>query len=64
MEISKAGILVPPGDSDALACAWADLANDSERRLSMGNSGRKAVESNFSAHEMAEKTAKWYSLIL
>ena len=64
MEISKAGILVPPGDSGALASAWADLANDSERRLSMGKAGRKAVESHFSAHEMAEKTAKWYSLIL
>ena len=64
IEISKAGILVPPGDSGALASAWADLANDSERRLSMGKAGRKAVESHFSAHDMAKKTAKWYSLIL
>jgi glycosyltransferase involved in cell wall biosynthesis len=34
------GILVPPGDSDALAQAMTDLARDKERRLHMGRAAR------------------------
>lgn len=63
LEISGGGLLVRPGDSVALARAWADLATDPARRQVMGRRGREAVELHFSATAMAEKTAHWYQSI-
>jgi len=63
MDISGGGVLFPPGDSGALARAWAEMATDSARRLFMGRCGREAVEKHFSAKAMAEKTAAWYRSI-
>lgn len=64
LDVSGGGLLVPPGDSQALARAWADLAKDPVRRLAMGRRGREAVEKQFSATVMAEKTAEWYRSIV
>ena len=41
------GILVPPGDPDALARAVIDLLNDSPRRIRMGQTARSSAEERF-----------------
>jgi glycosyltransferase involved in cell wall biosynthesis len=40
------GILVPPGDPDALARAMVDLLMDGERRMTMGKLGHAFAEEN------------------
>lgn len=46
----RAGVLVPPRNSEALAHAIAELLADDERRASMGRMGREIVESEYT-HE-------------
>ncbi len=41
------GVLVPPGDTDALADAIVALMGDADLRARMGNAGRKLVEREF-----------------
>ena len=43
----ETGILVPPGDADALAEALLGLAGDPQRALDMGRRGRERVEREF-----------------
>jgi phosphatidylinositol alpha-mannosyltransferase len=40
----ETGILVPPGDADALAAAVVELLEDEERRYAFGAAARKAAE--------------------
>ncbi|MGH3041293.1 MAG: glycosyltransferase, partial [Gaiellaceae bacterium] len=40
----ETGILVPPGDSSALAAAVVELLEDEERRCALGAAARKAAE--------------------
>jgi len=47
------GLLVPPGDEDALAAAIIELLCDRKRRLQMGNAGRQRVEQHFTAAQTA-----------
>ena len=54
----KTGLLVPPGDVDALAHAvWALLA-DPDRRRAMGRWGRERVAAHFSAEQMAQNVER------
>ena len=48
------GVLVPPGDPDALAGAIDDLLGDTTRRRQLGKEGRARVEDGFSQAAMAE----------
>jgi glycosyltransferase involved in cell wall biosynthesis len=43
----QTGLLVPPGDAQALATALLELIDDEARRTLMGRSGRRAVEREF-----------------
>ena len=52
------GVLVPPGDADALAVALAELLRDQHRRRELGTKGRAAVESAFTEEHMAQNMLK------
>lgn len=41
------GVLVPPGDEEALATAIISLLGDEERRLALGTAGRRRAASHF-----------------
>jgi glycosyltransferase involved in cell wall biosynthesis len=52
VEDGRTGLLVPPGDSQALARAIVELIGDPERALRMGRDGRLRVERAFDARRM------------
>jgi ABC-type lipoprotein export system ATPase subunit/glycosyltransferase involved in cell wall biosynthesis len=54
------GLLVPPGDAQALAGALADLICDPAQRAELGRRGRAAVESTFTDQRMAANMLKVY----
>jgi glycosyltransferase involved in cell wall biosynthesis len=58
------GLLVTPGDVDALADGIAQLANERALLESMGIAGWRRAREQFSALEMAEKTAALYARLL
>lgn len=56
----ETGLLVPPGDSDALAGAVTRLLENSEVRRRMGERGRLRIEEQFSLDRMLERTEALY----
>jgi glycosyltransferase involved in cell wall biosynthesis len=56
----EAGMLVPPGDPDALAGAIRRMMADDLMRKRMGEAARKRVESLFTWEEAARKTVAVY----
>ncbi len=58
------GLLVPPGNSRALAEALARLARDPEMRARMGRAGRRRVESEFAEEIIARETLSLYTRLL
>jgi glycosyltransferase involved in cell wall biosynthesis len=50
----SAGVLVAPGDSEALAKALTALVHDPERRRSLGNAGRRRIEVEFPLRRMID----------
>lgn len=59
-EDGRAGILVPPGDSESLGRAIAALLDAPERRVEMGEAGRARVEALFTWRRTAERTVDLY----
>ena len=59
----RTGLLVPPGDSPALAGAIADLLRDGEKRRAFGAAGRQRVHGVFSAERMVDATASIYAAV-
>ena len=57
----ETGILVPPGDADALAAALKALLSDSERSRALGGAGRQRVLVEFSAEHAAERVLALYA---
>jgi glycosyltransferase involved in cell wall biosynthesis len=61
----KSGLLVPPGDPDALAHAiQALLATDEDGRRAMGEDGRAHVRAKFSLDRMCADTIALYRSLL
>lgn len=57
VEEGVSGLLVPPGDEEALARAVLALLSDEGRRAAMGQAGRAHVERAFTAERMAAEVA-------
>jgi glycosyltransferase involved in cell wall biosynthesis len=53
VEDGVSGLLVAPGDVDALARAMADLLRDPARRVRMGDAGRLKVMAEFNLQQEA-----------
>jgi glycosyltransferase involved in cell wall biosynthesis len=58
---SDSGILVPPGDTEALSNAMTQLAQDPDRRLSMGRAAREAYVKLFSPTAVVPLMLETYS---
>jgi glycosyltransferase involved in cell wall biosynthesis len=58
------GLLVPPGDADALAQALVRILSDSRAASRMAEKGRERVRERFSSHTMAEKYHSLYEDIM
>jgi len=60
----RSGLLVPPGDAEALAAAMASLLADAPRRAALGAGGRAHVSANFSVAAMTGGYLALYREIL
>ena len=60
IEQTGGGILVPPADAPALADALAALLSDASQRTALGESGRRAVESQMTEAQMAQAMLSIY----
>lgn len=58
------GLLVPPGDAEALAAAIAALAADPARRAAMGAAGKARFDSEFTCGRAAGRYAELYRGLL
>lgn len=60
----ETGLLVPPGDVDALSSAIVELLRDPARRARMAVAGRRRVEEKYTAERMAAEIEAWYQRVL
>ncbi len=58
------GMLVPPGDPDALAAALNELLEDEHLRAGLGKAARLRVEQEFRAERMIARTLAVYEAVL
>ena len=58
LEMTGGGVLVPPGDAQALADALSELLRGPTRHAELGQRGRAAVESRFTDDQMAANMIK------
>jgi len=59
----ETGLLVPPGDEQALAAAIVELLSHPERRQRMGAAGRRRVEQHFTAAQTARAIEAVYDTL-
>jgi glycosyltransferase involved in cell wall biosynthesis len=60
----ESGLLVPPGDPQALATTLATLMDDRTRRLAMGAGGREFVTRNFDRGRQTKRLEALYDALL
>lgn len=58
------GLLISPGDPEALANAMLDLLNNFEKGRQMGKNGRNLLESKFDIDRMINQTSRLYQSLL
>ncbi len=56
IEDGATGVLVPPGDVDAITRACLELLDDPERRRALGSAGEKRIEQRFSVDAFIDAT--------
>jgi phosphatidylinositol alpha-mannosyltransferase len=59
----EAGVLVPPGDTDALVQALVDLLENEDRRLTLGARAREIAEARFSWTSIATRLLDIYESV-
>jgi glycosyltransferase involved in cell wall biosynthesis len=62
--VPETGLLVPPGDPDALARAVVELLRDPERRAAMSAASRARHAERFTVERMVAETAAVYGAVL
>jgi glycosyltransferase involved in cell wall biosynthesis len=60
----ETGLLVPPGDENAMAGALLELLRNSNVRIRMGEAGSERVVNQFSSEVMASRTEELYFELL
>jgi glycosyltransferase involved in cell wall biosynthesis len=60
----QSGILVSPAKPAELARAIADLIENQEKAVAIGDAGRVQIESEFSASVMADRTVSIYESLV
>ena len=60
----RTGVLVPPGDPDALAAAIKSLLQDPQRCQTMGAAASEHIRTNFTWQRTANVTVDLYSEVL
>ena len=58
--VGEAGVLVPPGDFQALAGAIVSLLDDPERRQRLGEEGYRRVHEHFTWKRAADRMVEIY----
>lgn len=61
VEHGKTGILFPPGDAEAFAGALIDLIKNPDKRLAMGEAGKKRQEELFSVEAQINRLSQCYA---
>jgi glycosyltransferase involved in cell wall biosynthesis len=64
VEHERTGLLVPPGDPEALAAAIARLAGDPALRAALGRAGRKLVQERYRWEENTAQMERLYGHLL
>jgi glycosyltransferase involved in cell wall biosynthesis len=64
VEDGRSGLLVPPGDSGALAAALASLIDDVERRRTLAGAGRDKIIRSFRFEDMIQAYEQVYERVL
>lgn len=60
----RTGLLIPPGDSDAIRLAVCSLLDDPDRRKAMGTAGRAWVKDRFESARVHRLATALYSALL
>lgn len=56
----QTGLIVPPGDRDALAAALRVVTSDTARSRLWGEAGRRRVDDHFDHERMTDSLEQWY----
>jgi len=62
--VGNAGILVPPGDDQALAAAIRDLLGDRSKANALGQKGYRRIQEHFTWKRAAQKTLDAYQEVI
>lgn len=60
----ETGLIVPPGDAEALAAAIKKLIDDPDLRKRLGEGGKQRARENYGAETMSERVAEVYREVL